>query len=309
MAVIILPIIIYFVINNALPDFIYSYIEFNFIYSKYEGTNGGIIKNIGFFLTVTKLSTIIFVISIVNVIYRKIKKMELKNEVLMMLSLILTLILISVSGRQYLHYGIILIPCFILEITEILEYIVNLDNKKIKIFGIVLTLVLTVYIGIESIQKDMIEIEKWKGTKINEELVDYVKNNTNENDSILALGNSCNIYNLTGRKYNGKYFYQTPIILDDNLKEAFMAELEENKPNLIIYGGVYEDEQLKKLDELLNELKTKYTEKYKENKNYMDSNICLVNMFKVIDNMKDEGIYTRTITGTFTVWTLNEEYK
>ena len=63
----------------------------------------------------------------------------------------------------------------------------------------------------------------------------YIKENTDKNDSVLQIGNEINLYILSDRQYNGKYFYQLPVALySEEITNEFLNELNNKLPVIIV---------------------------------------------------------------------------
>ena len=135
---VILPILLYFIFNNAFSDFIYCFLSFNFAYTSDSGNVSGIINTILFFVLNIKINILIPCILIISLIRRKCKKIEYKEVIMQILFFIATLLLISISGRKYGHYAMILIPCYIIPITWTMKYITELKHVYSQIISILI---------------------------------------------------------------------------------------------------------------------------------------------------------------------------
>ncbi len=316
---VLLPIILYFVVNNAISDFLYCFIEFNFKYTKFQGQDEGVVKTLISFFNHTKFNVLCVIILIANVVRLGRKKQKYFEQIIYIVYFIVTLILISVSGQKYLHYAMILIPFYIVPITQIMEFLLNIENKKIKIFSYVIYGLLIVLISIKSINHQVNEIKKLytKEEKV-EEIVSWIKENTEKDDNVLILMNDCMIYNYSERKYDGKYIYQTPIFaVDRKLVEELMIEIEENKPKIIVFPDIYSTfESMKNYDKFLEKSKEKLPEafEYEETRKMMEDSANLFidrvknlgDMCKKIAELEEKGFYTKVINEKYTIWTLNE---
>ena len=317
MSIVILPIIIYFLANNAFDEFIDVFISFNIKYSKFNKEMQGISGTVISMLNSTKLNIIVIVILILNCIRLKINKKKFLDQVILLLYLILTIILNSIAGRMYPYYGIVLIPCYIVPITELLEYIVNLNNEKIKIVSII-AFVLIIFLALHNnIQKQIEEIMHTleQDANINMDIVHFIEENSTKNDSILALGNNCNIYLKSDRRYNGKYIYQVPIItIDERIAYELIENIENTKPKIIIYASDYRGFSMQKYtspEELYvyitgEEGTIQDKELYESLSEFVKGikNISL--LYERIEEMAEEGIYEETINDTYISWKLKE---
>ncbi len=74
MLLIILPVIIYFVVNNAFSDFLYSVFEFNIKYTQFSEKDSNMFSSMVYFISIMKLVIVIFFILVINTVVSRIKK-------------------------------------------------------------------------------------------------------------------------------------------------------------------------------------------------------------------------------------------
>ena len=318
MLLVIIPVLIYFLVNNALSDFIYCVFTFNFKYAGYEGEMPAKIDILKYFLKLSKLIIIAFIVGLlvlINQIKNKQKYLELTLSIAYFIIAILELVLI---GRDYSYYGIMLIPALIVPFTLGLENIRIIKNIKLKMATIIIAILI---LGIASIENILVQFSKIKMTSTyipKQELINYIKENTDKEDNILILWNACTYYNLTDRKYDGKYMYQIPLVLsDDKILKEFIEELQNNKPDLIIYPYEYKgfQDMLYTYDDYIDNIKMTNPEFLEDEAtmNYINnritdylSEIKNINIiFTKIEQMTKDGIYTKEINDTYTSWKLN----
>lgn len=228
--------------------------------------------------------------------------------------------MLNISGRKFPHYGVILIPCYIVPLTQIIKNILSINKLKFKVALVALT---SFIIGIackDPIITQIGEIKKQfiEDLNLNTEVSEYIIENTEVTDNILVLGNKCNIYNATGRRYYGKYEYQLPImIIDKRITEEIVEDIEKNKPKVIVYIGDYYSfcvQRYTKSDDLYKYLLEK-EEVLKEAEEgaleYLDSYIeqikSITIVYEKVNKMQEEGIYNIKINERSVIWTLAEE--
>lgn len=237
MLVIFIPMFIYLLKNNAVKSFIDSYILFNMNYSENIKTAKCITLVYFFNTSVTSLAFIILGIKI----YLQIKKRENYYFNLGYLGyMALTLLLIGMSGRIYSHYGMIIIPALIYPYCILYQFIETKELKKLGInllvTGYILNFII-VPIGGNFLLDSLKSIQN-RTTITDEEtkkVIDYIKNNTNEDDTISVFGNSDYFYYLSNRKSASRYSYQVPIVATDKkIMIDYLADLKENKPKVIV---------------------------------------------------------------------------
>lgn len=314
---IIIPVIVYFALNNALSYFVYAFIEFNLKYAGYHDVNFK--EACTYFLTTSKISIIIFGIMVANIAFSRCKKQKSIIQIMCLIYYFITIIIFSIGGRIANYYKIALIPCYIIPITEILEHINNVISKKLKIFLITVISILFLILIKTNLQTQINLVKKQLIPKDNAEIVNCVIENSEAQDNVLVLMNSCGYYNLTNRQYHGKYMYQIPLILiDDNIYNEFIREFEENRPKIIIYPNNYEDfkmnsylvEDYMKIIEESNphflENKQNYESIYEKLSSITQKTKNVTKMLRKIQEMEKNGIYTKILTTPYLVWKLNE---
>ncbi len=231
MSICIVPIVIYLIHNNILKEFIEYYLIFNLKYASVS-TQNDIWETCIYFFTVTLcIHPIIIFINIVLIFLKK----NIEDRKLLIINLIYYIVSIYIvisPKREYLHYAIILMPCVIIPLSMLIK---NKYKYKLAItIGIELYLALIVFgIGYYNIKYKKENLQKYL-LKI-EIIADWLKENTQEDDNILVLGNENIIYNLSERNYKGKFFYQFPVIYNsDDIANKFLQEIKEQMPEYII---------------------------------------------------------------------------
>jgi len=250
---IILPLLIvsiYFVINNAFSEFFDAVIIFNHIYSSISSITQ---KILSLYRGAILLSPL-FIFAVLGVIlwigqinYNNFKFTK-KNCFLMtiFISFLLELLLTSYSGRGYGHYYMSWIPilsiftAYFLEIFIKMIYYFNkffsnnilILSKKI-IFFILICFIIAIFSY--SFLKN---VNLFNTFNAENEIVNYIQNNSNNTDYVLLWGAETKFNFLTERKSPTKFTYQYPLFMInyDNSKKIhqFIAEIKKNKPVLII---------------------------------------------------------------------------
>ena len=237
-AVAIVPFILYFAVNNALFDFFNCYIKFNLMYSgeKYVSTVEAIKKFSG---------SVIFRASLTVVLFHIIAKKNVLFNITYLIFLIANLLAVSMSGRLYAHYAMLLIPAAAYPMGLLTSYLFLFRLKKNYvacipiIIATVLLLLATFNIGWIIPYNKTIDGITGKSTVSHlrpvEEAANYIMEKTEEDDRILVVGNENQIYTLSGRLSATKYSYQIPIInVGEDIKKEFFAEITQSPPKLIV---------------------------------------------------------------------------
>ena len=224
---VLIPFYIYLLFNDAVKEYIYACFTMNFKYvsSGYNGelSNYDRLKVIIFFIK--NYNCVIAFLSIVYSIYSKIiKKRKIDKSIfticiLSYIYIIITFILLSISGDKWLHYGIILFPSFLLSniiFTLCIKDLIsnyNYSNQVFFLLGMLACIVIFEPNSLINFQKQHIWV-------INSDYVDpeikyicnLIKENTDSNDRILVYGINNRIYLQSDRLSSSKYFNQSPYV-------------------------------------------------------------------------------------------------
>ena len=240
---IILPFLIYLINKNAFKDFIYSYLLFNFKYS--DNSKRGLFKILFFYIIKNK--TLILAITSFFTIKSKDKE-ELCIDISLFLFLIFSLIIVILPRNPYLHYAIILTPCIIVPLSNLLN---KIDNKEIISCVLICTSIILCY----HIKNGM-EIAKNKEINTYLNISNYINANVKQNEKICVIGNCCLIYLLSDTESASKYAYQLPIAnIDSKIKEEFLKDLETCDAKFIVIANNFNKDIENKINELLKNRK------------------------------------------------------
>lgn len=238
---IIIPIIIWLVIENSFSDFIYQYLIFNF---KYCGTVWSSKITALKYFGKQSFSIVIILISIV-LLLRKREKVYLLD----ILFALVSLLFISVSGvySGADNYILVLIPGFVHPIASFGEDSVRGIRDKsgvskfLGIVGLLMFLALCLFFSKDWVYLSRSVIQAYD--TIGEDrhspevsrICQYIDNFSEETDSISVLGNEDIYYLLSKRLPCGKYSYQWPIaIYDKSIVEEFSEDIRQYGPRFII---------------------------------------------------------------------------
>lgn len=248
--------IIYLVISGNLIECIQDYILFNL---KYSVLNGGskleVFKD--FFI---RSNVFVYCLALISLVISIKKKTNMRYFSLAFF--ILSWVIIVQPGNGYGHYMLILIPALIMPIAEIYIEIKNKykDTKKTSHYVLILLI-----IGAIITMMPLGRYAKYfviynitgRDDEGHTELVEYIKQNTNDEDQILVIGGDCSIYLETNRKAASKYMYQIPIYhIDDNIMNCVIEDVYKNKPKYIMIVKSEKEKQIKEI--VLNEISEQY---------------------------------------------------
>ena len=187
-ALVVIPIFIYFYTNSALKEFINTYFIFNINYSAIKEVS--LIKALLYYIEKTYGLVIFPIICTVFFFFNK----NIKEKKLLMLNIIyylLSLVLIISPGRKYFHYVISIIPSICISFAIVFKYI-KINYKIIYTICIVLVIIYTLVLII-NIKQTQTNMEYYK---LMIYLEKFINENTSDQDCILQIGNETQIYTL-----------------------------------------------------------------------------------------------------------------
>ena len=233
----IVPFITYFLAVGALKDFFDVYILFNLEYSANSGSIISVPKSVYQFMTP------LIYLAVVTLLLCICKRKQILFNFTYLSCIALTLISLSMSGFAFGHYGMILVP--------LLTYPLGVLFAKVKVdfFSKVVVSSLLVVVFMNSLlfpsvnfAKHIINISNIIKNESIDEIVNYVDENTNEDDKILVTGNHNILYLKCDRLSASKYSYQSPIVnVRDQILIEFYDEINQEKPSVIIIPKGLED--------------------------------------------------------------------
>ena len=254
--IVLLPCLIYLLLTNSLVDMWKYYFVFNFDYAKNYG-NGGIgslnqLRSIFFFIKLVWPATLAIIIYTLawlkrgfnKIFNRRVAGVE-KDELIRLTYLAIfgfALSLATMSAKNFLHYIMVLIPFFVIFLQYLLIQINRYSSKifkwqipddteldySIRGLGLVFGFFLAVTANFYILPHILVEAPPDLATE-------YLQKNTKKDDNILIAGNACYGYLNSGRKYSGKFFYQTPPINASKIALLdFWEDFEKNKPKVIL---------------------------------------------------------------------------
>lgn len=247
-AIILIPVVIWLATNGALYQCWNDYIIFN---SKYISAAGWRFpaKWAAFF---TFFNTTVCMTAMVSLLYLCVLNKSIFNKIYL-IYMITTLIFISISGRTFEHYGMVLVPAVVYPISLIFREIENHDSRK---FSEVVLFVLYVYSMSSIILPEWIEplknipavYESRNEDHISEKvriIVEIINNTTDEEEAISVYGNWDIIYVLSNKRHATRYSYQYPIgQVMPKIIDEYMEELQKELPPVIVVDQTYYDNNI-----------------------------------------------------------------
>ena len=226
---IVIPIFLWLMGNHAFGDFINDYIVFNLKYTSVDWYEK-FFSFMNFFNNKWVLSTMAITILL---LYKK-------RNILFTTYLfyyLLTLIMISISGREYSHYGMILVPMFIFPIASLVSLFWKQgSDKAIIAIGLYILSVNIMPVWLEKTENvvNLYKNRTEEQSDVTQETASYVVANTSKEDLITVWGNWDIIYARSQRFSASKYSYQSTIGADPVRMDEYFEEIEKNLPMYII---------------------------------------------------------------------------
>ena len=225
-----IPALLYFFFTKSFVDMWNSYILFNF---KYTSELGGIKTN----LQVAKMFIEFFFIPFVCMVVAFFKNIKIRYHRINFVTFFVTLFFVVISGRQFPHYGIILLPFFAIPLSWAIEVFRSVsfnfnDRKKMVLTaGILLTVLIIVLFMPLSIP-----------TNEKNDMIIFLEKKTKPEDDVLMLGFDMRIYIVAERYTKQRFFYQLPIVLTNpSFLEEFLQSMELNLPDCIIVSEYFKN--------------------------------------------------------------------
>lgn len=261
------PILFYLYINNAVSSFFAQYFEFNFEYSVTNSYRANLEAFLYYFQTgISKFTLFVLILLLI-------KRDNKFLPISLILYYIFTLFSVSVSGYILPHYGMVLIPCYVLPMAFFVRYIWNHFAKNKKIISKIVTLVSL--LSIVSMPIALISLRPLVGGSLRsavtgsnnsdnteQELVRLIKENSEVDDKIIVFGNYASLYLYTERFSASKYFYQFPVgVINSDYAQEFINDIKENKPKIIVDTYINGEDEIE-MSIFLKEYTRLYYEKY-----------------------------------------------
>ncbi|MDP2777735.1 MAG: glycosyltransferase family 39 protein [Anaerolineales bacterium] len=238
----------FFSIQGAFPQFWSAAFEYNFIYSSF-GDAGFTTRWASFIngiipLTRTGLfqfSIIGYAAGLILILFRK-SSIEKALPLLLvgLINLPIELILINIPRRTYPHYYMTLLPVLALFTGLAFWIFVSMGStwkipnmvKYALAFGSAGFLVWLSFNGY------MNTLYTYRKLYDNKNMINYIKDNTTPNESVLLWGGETSMNYFTERKSPTRFTYQKPLLQEGYAREEFIIEFLDdvinNQPQLII---------------------------------------------------------------------------
>ncbi|WP_026513916.1 ArnT family glycosyltransferase [Butyrivibrio sp. LB2008] len=249
---VLLPIFIWLILNKDFSFFWKAYIEFNKAYSFADG-RANFSAKMHTFLWFLKTTICIMSYSLL-LIYLKKKELRYLN-ITYLVYMVMNIVLISLAGIEYGHYGMIIVPATVYPISLLFNCIENIETNDIRInvlsvvsVSFLISLVIPQWLEIITDIPVIYENRKEKTIDSNEEISNImacINQYTTPDQAISVYGNYDIIYVLSNRKHATRYSYQSSLgqVVPEILDEYF-SELYSELPNVIVVQKDWHDERM-----------------------------------------------------------------
>lgn len=235
MLISLLPFLFYLCTNGILSDFWNTYILFNLEYSQDAGIKASLINCIK---TATReLVVPCFLIGIFNLYKRERREFWFTYLVYLLVSVLLC----SMSGNEYIYYRISLVPAYVIPLAAFGAQI-KFEKKNL----LTVEILFVVFCSIISQQmlfpaKNVLSkiinhsSEVDLGDEHHRELFSLIETYTEKDEPITVYGNENAFYFYSQRFSASKYSFTYPIVLiNENIRNEYFQELHETLPKLIL---------------------------------------------------------------------------
>lgn len=231
----VIPVLIYYGVNDALGVMYDCYWEYNLYYTV---SKSGLDNQVLSFVELAKYLWPGWIALIPSLIRERKSVLHLLN----LLYLVLTSVLAVISGRAFENYFINCLPCLIIPVATTLGMISSIqstDSKKRRIGGafilipLVLGALVCSFVKNVTFDKDRLD-RRLRSTE-------YLKSNTSPDSDVYVMGGN-GMYNLySGRYTRQRFFYQFPLTYNDDLYAEFWQDMEQDPPDHILVPDRWRD--------------------------------------------------------------------
>ena len=245
LCIIILPFILWLGFNGILVDCWHSYIVFNGIYSSNLTSIQDKLSSLLYFGN-NLLLIFSFVICVI-LGYRNKEKIYYYHFAY----LVLTLLFVCLSGAEFPHYGMNLVPCIIFPISSLFD-LCRKDRKHSDLMIIFVSMFFVYNVIFPNwVKLGKLFVTSYFDHSLNEseqrylDISNIIKLNTIENEKISVYGNRNIYYLLSDRLPGSKYSYQIPIgWVSGDIMDQYYNDLINNDIRLIVIDSNRIDDKM-----------------------------------------------------------------
>jgi hypothetical protein len=262
--VLFIPVVLYLKCTGSYDECIRQYLGFNVAYAS---PTAGLFLHVKLFLWAVNTSLLPVIIALIWLL-KKPYNVSYDFYIAYALSLFFSFCLIAIGVHGYLHYCMVLIPLFVPAMAFCFDRLFQLfSSKKYSFIKYGTPILIACILFNKLIFTTLLSIgENTRSDSRNDfiQLGKFIDDNTNENDSITVLGNSCTVYLFTNRPSVSKYIYQTPIAsINSKIADDYSSDVLHRKPALIIAPS-YNDGQFYPARDIFSPILEMIDEEYQE---------------------------------------------
>lgn len=239
-AIVATPILVWLWVNGALKDCWDVYIVFNM---HYAGSLDHVMARRAW--TLANFSTNPVILFVLCACVYFILEAKFKDNIFntYFVYLVITLMMLSMSGRQYPHYAMVLVPAVIYPVTtafdrlvssnEGLDAITDFVDKHVKIVMSVLGVGFVCAAVAVSFVAGM--LDKGRVKKETKEVCRLIVDNTSDYDKISVYGNFDTVYLFARRLHATRFSFQFPIIkISEKYKNEYWSDMKKELPKVVV---------------------------------------------------------------------------
>ena len=251
MGILMVPICIWLAVNGAFEEFIQAYFVFNLTYSTELGGRALTKAKWNSFMHFFNQEIVLWAVMIL--LYLCVKGKKKLVAVTYLSYVFLMFLLMCMSGMQYGHYGMTLVPALIYPVSYLLGEVEDTYKKK----GNPLILALVMYFLAALVMPTWLNAcnnavqvrenqENSSYTAVVRKLLTMIDEFTEEDEPISVYGNWNIVYVLSKRTSASVYSYQFPIgTIDTTIMDRYFEEIRANNPKMMIIQEGRMTEQMK----------------------------------------------------------------
>lgn len=238
---------IYGLVTGSLVEIIQQAFIMNIKYASVSTTEK-LIAGKKFVEILSMSSTLFFtVLYLIHLVKLERTSLLFKQNSLIVLYFVLNLYTVVISGRFYLHYLTTQLAVIIIITAQVLGYLSEKKDKHINIFTLGLVMLLfTLPFNIETFFKytkiinTQVSVEK----KYVEEVATYIMENTEKDDSIYVHNINANLYLLSNRFSNSRYFVLPSLNYQEfpEISNEFSNALVRNPPKIVVVKKKFQED-------------------------------------------------------------------
>ncbi|MCR5758259.1 MAG: hypothetical protein K6F95_10195 [Selenomonas sp.] len=227
--------------GNALTACLADYIQFNLAYSA-DPERASLKNKIMSLVYFAKQPAILLSLVVLADRCLLTVKKWYSFDCMYVLYIILALLAICISGQQYGHYGMVLIPCTVYPLVLLLKgAAATISRQRLRVWlgllmaSMALMAVMPLTKQLYGYFKTGYNLRDVRADKDCANLLNEIVRRTDEQDRISVFGNDNIIYVASNRLPASVYSYQFPIAnVDNRIGEKYFADLHNNRPKIIV---------------------------------------------------------------------------